>query len=224
MPQFDKKVSVKPIKTVACFGNVGIGTVVRYSKTGSGYAMISLRGQPQEAFGGVSASCLMLLHPSWLESSFDPASLSIDPVTVAQAKARKARAEDADEEPDASDLAVIQKSSQSFVFQNNIYGSPRPALLQTLLGKAFKSFCDAVSNKSPEEFLALLQEAYKSSSEQIAFIYEAGQRSNQDGELTQQMELQSIYRIEQVKDVEAWYNGARSRDITIMFDPADIKE
>ena len=222
MPQFDKKVVVKQIKAVACFGKIGIGTAVRYSKTGSGYAMISLRGQPTEAFGGVSASCLMLLHPSWLSSNFDPASLSIDPVTVAQAKARKARAEDEQNDPDPSDLAIIQKSSQSFVFQNNIYGSPRPALLQTILGGAFKAFCDAVSDKTPEEFLALLQETYKSTSDQVAFIYEAGQSSNQDGELTQRMELQSIYRIEKVKDVEAWYNGARSRDITIMFNPADI--
>ena len=222
MPQFDKKVQVKQIKAVACFGRVDIGKDVRYSKTGSGYAMISLRGQPQEAFGGVSASRLMLLHPTWLAAAFDPASLSIDPVTVAQAKARKARAEEEQQEPDPVDLAVIQKSSQSYVFQNNIYGSPRPALLQTLLGQAFKPFCDAVSNKSPEEFLSLLQETYKSASGEVAFIYEADQRSNQDGELTQQMELQSLYRIEQVKDVEAWYNSARSRDITIMFNPADI--
>ena len=222
MPQFDKKVVVEQIKPVACFGIVSIGTVVRYSKTGSGYAMISLRGQPQEAFGGVSASCLMLLHPSWLSSDFDPASLSIDPVTVAQSKARKARAVDEGNEPDPTDLAVLQKSSQSFVFQNNIYGSTRPALLQLLLGKSFKPFCDAVSNKTPEEFLSLLQETYKGASDQVAFIYEAEQRQNQDGDLTQQMELRSIYRIEQVKDVEAWYNGARSRDITIMFDPQEI--
>ena len=222
MPQFDKKVEVKQIQAVACFGKVEIGKAIRYSKTGSGYAMISLRGQPQEAFGGVSASRLMLLHPSWLASTFDPASLSIDPVTVAQAKARKARAEDEKTEVDPLDAAVIQKSGQSFVFQNNIYGSPRPALLQTLLGKSFKPFCDAVSDKTPEEFLSILQETYNSGSDQVAFIYEAGQSSNQDGELTQRMELLSLYRIEQIKDVEAWYNGARSRDLTIMFDPADI--
>ena len=222
MPQFDKKVVVEQIKAVACFGQVTIGTSVRYSKTGSGYAMISLRGQPQESFGGVSASCLMLLHPSWLASDFDPAGLSIDPVTVAQAKARKARVENEGNEPDPTDLAVLQKSSQSFVFQNNIYGSQRPAMLQLLLGKSFKVFCDAVSDKTPEEFLSLLQETFKGANDQVAFIYEAGQRQNQDGELTQQMELQSLYRIEQVKDVEAWYNGARTRDITIMFDPADI--
>ena len=222
MPQFDKKVEVKQIKAVACFGSVNIGTSIRYSKTGSGYAMISLRGQPQEAFGGVSASCLMLLHPSWLASNFDPASLSIDPVTVAQAKARKSRADDEQTEPDPVDLAVIQKSSQSFVFQNNIFGNQRPALLQLLLGKAFKAFCDAVSDKTPEEFLSILQETYKSASDQTAFIYEAGQRSNQDGELTQQMELLSIYRIEKVEDIEAWHNGARNRDLTIMFSPNDI--
>ena len=222
MPKFNKKIEIEEIDPVACVGSIEIMSSVRKTKTGSGYLMIGLRAQPAEGTPGISVRRNLMFHPDWLSEDFDPAEFSVDPISVARAKARIKRATENDEEPAESDTDIIKRNSQSFVYQLNIYGSQRPSLLQSLLGERFDDFADAVDNATPEEFLSILQDAFKIAREDCIFIYECSQNTNQEGEKTNQMEVSALYRVENAGDVEAWLVSARARGIEPLFDPKSL--
>ena len=224
MPKFNKKIEVKNVGSVACIGRLDIGRNVRYSQTGSGLAMIALFGQPNPDTDGISAMVNLMFQPRWLDADFDPADLAIDSVTAARARTRVKRALDAKTEPDADDLADKKRASEYFVYQRNISGQGRPALLQLLLGsEAFDEFCLKVDDATPEEFLTLLKAQAQAANEEAIFIYECRQQKDQDGELRDRMEISAIYRIENAGDLEHWANSARSRDVAPTFNVEDIE-
>ena len=224
MPQFNKKIEVKNVGSVACIGRLELGKNLRYSQTGSGLAMIAVFGQPNPDTDGISAMVNLMFQPHWLDAHFDPADLAIDSVTAARARTRVKRALDAKTDPDPGDLADKKKASEYFVYQRNIAGSERPALLQLLLGSdAFDEFCLQVDDASPEEFFTLLKGQMQTANEEAIFIYECRQQKDQDGELRDRMEISAIYRIENKGDLEYWANSAKSRDVNPTFDIKDIE-
>ena len=218
MPKFSKKIEIQDVGKVACMGTLVLGKEVRGVKTGSGLKMIFVAANPHPSTEGVSATVNFMLHPDWLAKDFDPESLASDSVSVAKAKARIARAKDANKEPSDEDKLTDRNSRQLFVYQRNIYANNGSALLQNMLGKGFDPFADAVSNKSSEEFLKMLREGMEKMNKKVLFVYECKQSKNQDGELMNRMEITALYRIEKGGDLESWLNKAKARGIEPLFD------
>ena len=224
MPEFDQKVEATPINRVACLGTLRIMDRLSYSRRESGLAYFTIYANPLEGTGGVSVRTNFFFHPTWLKKGFKPSSLQVDPVSVAKAKELQTQAKAADQEVSDEVLDIIRRNSQSFTYSRNIYNLRPPALLQVILGQdGFKKFCVAVDDASPEEFHKLLIDLSKETMKQILFIYESRQAKNQEGDLTNQLELDRATRIESSKDLEEWINAAKNRTVDLMFDPAQIQ-
>lgn len=219
MPKFNKEIEIEEVGRMACIGKVEIGDQVRYSKSGTGLFMINLKAVPNSSTEGVEARSNLMLHPSWLPSAFDPQSLVVNPKEFARAKARLGRAATAKEKPDPKDASMVARGKMFTSFQMNVFSKDRPGTLQLLLGDRFDDFCDEINDKKPEEFLALLRRAY----EDPNFIYECRQQKNMEGELTNRMEIASLWRIQGQEDVEAWANNASGRTIDLTFDPKSVR-
>ena len=218
MPQFDEKVEAKEIGRVACLGDLRLGDRLNYSRRESGLAYFNVFASPTEGSSGINVRTNFLFHPTWLAKNFKPSSLQVDPVTVQKAKDIRKAADAAGRDVSPEVMAVIRKNSQAFTYGRSIYNANQPALLQVLLGSAgFKKFCASVDDASPEGFHKKLLELAKQTTKDVLFVYECRQSRGEDGNMSNQMELDRAHRMESRKDVEAWVDSAKNRNIELLF-------
>lgn len=224
MPKFDKSFKKAEVGVVSCLGKLQLGgrqgLGVRESKTGSGYCFVRLSGVPDPRTAGLGMSTNMMVHPDWLEEDFDPETLDVNPIEAAKAKNIAKQTKDEDLPDNVAE--VLARNSQNFVYSRNIYSPNRPSLLQSILGSEFSAFATSVDNMSPEKFFKALQTAMESTTSDCFFIYEGSQSKDQDGELTNRMELTAIYRIENAEDLEKYVNALANRNVDMLWDPAAI--
>ena len=223
MPKFEK-FEIEKIPNISCIGSVELGgrdgLEVRTAKTGSGYTFVRMAGVPAPRTEGIPMASNFMIHPDWLEPGFDPAALQVSIRDRARAKAVAKTTPD-DQLP--SDVReVLRLSSLNAMCQRNFYNQDgRPSTLQSLLGDAYATF--ETEGLTPEEFFQRVAAHVAAEASDVLFIYEGQQSKDQDGELSNRLELTSLWRVETKKDVEAYLNSAKRRKIDMLWLPEQIE-